>query len=422
MFARVTWLVVSVMVGALLGSCAFVDQYSPRAYQSNLNLQDTSNQEALLNVVRASRYEALSFISVASTSGSQTETLNTGLPAFTLGPGQTVAQKQFVFGGNSVSSNAMGSFQVNTLVSSPFIQGMLTPITPKVLALLIGTYPREWMYYATIDGIKMTSANSDVAFYLRNDPADDRIDGVQAYDECEHILDRTPVGTGIYTEDGVCNFSKFANILGLAVEFGLTAEIQLPSATAQKGAAPPPAGKGGTNSPGAAQTPSATTNTTATPTSTGHLCWDPVLALQKYRKIVLKQMTNICGNPASASQHYTFRFSNMVFSDVEFVFRSPYGIYRYLGQILRENSAGSIHFKSAATLEERELNSGPFLNISEGDLGGCLIEAFYNGQSYCVPRQGSSSTATLFDVLAQLKNLSTAPSDLNAAFAVRVVN
>ncbi len=49
---------VIVVVAALLSSCAFVDAFGPRVYQNNLTFQDANSQEALLNIVRASRYEA----------------------------------------------------------------------------------------------------------------------------------------------------------------------------------------------------------------------------------------------------------------------------------------------------------------------------------------------------------------------------
>lgn len=133
-------------------------------------------------------------------------------------------------------------------------------------------------------------------------------------------------------------------------------------------------------------------------------------------------MPNVCGVPTKASTKFTFAFTDVIFDDVQFVFRSPYGVYGYLGQLLREHSSGRIKFYNVRTSEERELSSGPFLNINEGGNGDCLVTAFYNGRSYCVPRQGSNSTGIMLDILEQLKNLSTTASDLNAAFAVRLIN
>ncbi len=133
-------------------------------------------------------------------------------------------------------------------------------------------------------------------------------------------------------------------------------------------------------------------------------------------------MPNVCGFPAKASSDFEAIFTDVIFDDIRFVFRSPYGVYKYLGQLLREQSAGRINFHDVKTFEDRELTYGPFLNVVAGATGDCLVTVFYNGQSYCVPRKGSNSTAIMLDILGQLKNLSTTPSDVNAAFAVRVID
>lgn len=117
-----------------------------------------------------------------------------------------------------------------------------------------------------------------------------------------------------------------------------------------------------------------------------------------------------------------FKYDTGQTFNIQIVFRSPYGVYKYLGQLLREHSANRIVIYSTKNFEERELNSGPFLNITEGANSDCMVTAFYNGQSYCVPRKGSNSTGVMLDILGQLKNLSTSTSDINAATAVRLIN
>jgi hypothetical protein len=299
------------------------------------------------------------------------------------------------------------------------------------------------MYFSAIEGIKLTGTdkktNAKLAFYLRNDPADDQYNGIGTNDQCADIIAHSNFGSPIYSDDSLCNFSKFSNALGLAVEFGLTSEIVLPDPNAgnpDKKTANPPKGSdpaaatqaaanstGGTNSPGAPQaSPSpSTTPVTSTPGSVGHLCWDPVLAIPKYREIVQTKMANVCGNPATAKPQFNFDFGNVILN-VQIMFRSPYGVYKYLGKLLREHSASRIKFLNITTFEERELNYGHFLNVTQGINSDCLVTAFYNGQSYCVPRKGSNSTSMLFDILGQLKNLSTSSSDVNAAFAVRLID
>src|SRR5437764_10797897 len=94
-----------------LPGCAFVDNFAPRVYDGNLGSQLAVNQETLLNIVRASRLQSLNFMAISQVAGNQTEDLKVGLPTITLGPGQTVAQRQFVFGNNIIDSSAQGSFQ-----------------------------------------------------------------------------------------------------------------------------------------------------------------------------------------------------------------------------------------------------------------------------------------------------------------------
>ena len=76
---------------------------------------------------------------------------------------------------------------------------------------------------------------------------------------------------------------------------------------------------------------------------------------------------NVCGNIEKAAPTFELQFRhNVKFSDAQFVFRSPYGVYKYLGQLLRERSAARIHFANLRGFEQRELISGPFLNIRRG--------------------------------------------------------
>ena len=54
-------IVVLALVAGFAGSCASVDQYGSRAYDGNLNTQSAFNQEVLKNIIRASKYQALSW-------------------------------------------------------------------------------------------------------------------------------------------------------------------------------------------------------------------------------------------------------------------------------------------------------------------------------------------------------------------------
>ena len=447
------------ITGLFLSSCAFVDNYTPRLYQNNLSFGDFTSQEALLNIVRASRHEALSFVAISSEGGMQTETLAAGLPTFTLGPAQIAAQKQFAFAGNSLSSMAQSTYSVQPLSTTNFMQGMLTPIGARTLAMLLGTHPRPWVFYATVEGITLireVDNNRRLVYYFTNDPADDEYDGVATNEKCRDLIKDAYLDAPIFSDDNACKFSKFSYAMQLALDYGLSSELLSAGSSDQSksndssknqccccGKPPPntekPPPKNGSKSPAlvattntgagtnasadAPQPVSPSANATANTNAIGHICWDANLARPDHRSDVIDYFPNVCGNIKKALPTFEFKFGhNVKIKEAQFVFRSPYGLYKYLGQLLRERSAARIHFANLRGFEQRELISGPFLNIGEGASPDCLVSAFYNGESFCVPRKGSNSTAILLDILGQLKNLSISPTDLNAAFAVRLTN
>jgi hypothetical protein len=177
----------------LLSSCAFVDHFAPRVYDNNLQSQDALSQETLVNIVRASRFQPLTFVAVSQLSGGQTETLNTGLPTLTFGPGQTNAQKQLIFASNSLASSATSSFQTAPLQTTLFHQGMITPISLKTAAILLASYPRESVYFAVLEGIRLTT--TDYVYYLRNDPSDEWFEGITSNEQCRVIAEAREVDT-----------------------------------------------------------------------------------------------------------------------------------------------------------------------------------------------------------------------------------
>src|SRR5262245_39939000 len=144
----------------LLGACALVDQYGSRAYDGNLNTQNAINQEVLLNIVRASRYQSISWNPATQITGSQTETLSTGLPTINIGPAQTAANHIYSIT-NSLSSGVNGAFTTTPLATTAFQTGMLTPVGLKTVAALTTYYPRDVVFYALIAAIDVKLVSSD---------------------------------------------------------------------------------------------------------------------------------------------------------------------------------------------------------------------------------------------------------------------
>jgi hypothetical protein len=384
---KVCWVPI---LGAWLSACALVDQFGSRVYDGNLNSQNAMNQETLLNIVRASRFQPLTFVAISQVTGNQSEALSNGLPTVVFGPGQTTMQKQAVFGPNSLQSSVMGSYQSNPLVSSDFQNGMLSPIPLRTLALLVAAHPREPVYYAVMEGIRLNLSN--VAVYYRNDPGDDLDEHHKFSEECPDRVARSSDRT-FFLNDRVCSYSKFVNFLQVFLAAGLWAQLE-PCDAKVPGC---PAAKAGVFS------------------SMGRLCFDQTRAASALRA---EHTTPWCGTkPSAKATDVSVLWDVIGIVKPEFVLRSPIGIYQYLGKLVRENTAYRIGFYTG---EARRLN-GRFIEISPEGPVSCFVSVAYDGNMYCIP-QGAETTAMMLDILEQLKNLSTSPTDLNAAFSARLIN
>src|ERR1700733_8426547 len=93
-------LVATAALGVSLSGCLAFGSLDRRATSINEGLGDAQNINLLLNLVRASRSEPLYFESLAGVHGSAQEDLRLGVPQFTIGPHQVIAQRQFTNGAN----------------------------------------------------------------------------------------------------------------------------------------------------------------------------------------------------------------------------------------------------------------------------------------------------------------------------------
>lgn len=382
-----------VLIGVLLCSCASVDQFGSRIRDGNLNSQDALNQETLLNIIRARDLQPLNFFAITQVTGGQSEALTTGLPTVTLGPAATMAEHQTVIS-NSLASGVSGGYQGNPLVSTQFQSGMLSPIDTRTVALLVASHPREPVFYTVIDQIIFRQLKTQQVFAFFNDPSGDTRSG------CLDTI-RNLNGKQIRALKG-CDYSRFLNLLETFVSGGLSAELiaSAPSKSEKPGT---PAPAGGTGSGANAST------------SIGHICFNSTLSS-------IGVYNPRCGQATSATSTKKFvRFDVAGYGAVEanFIFRSPLGVFAYLGNILR-NPAG----------QENDYNTGdargiigtePFLNITDAQGSPCFTSVLYDGGFYCVPLT-SHHTAMLIDILIQLRNLSIQPTDLNSAFTVRLTD
>ena len=135
----------------------------------------------------------------------------------------------------------------------------------------------------------------------------------------------------------------------------------------------------------------------------------------KGQKKSANDTTHVEGSPDTL----TFEFLGGPAGRVKYsiVTRSTFGIYRYLGGVLR-NQDGMIRLRGRKDRSEPQFI--PLLEIV-GDLSdGCFVEMHFEEHSYCVPRKGAETTKDIFSLLAQLIALRTQAGDLGITPAVRV--
>jgi hypothetical protein len=416
----------------LLISCAAVDQFGSRIYDGNLNSQNAMNQEILVNIIRASRLQSTNFMAITQVSGTQTETLTTGLPSVTFGPAQTVAQHQYQIS-NSVASGVTGTYQANPLVSSAFSEGMLSPISLRTVALLLGSHPREAVFDAIIESIQLKYLdhnNQIVAYWNDATPQNDSLPENTRYRSCQELSDAAQARNDVrffLQEDSFCNYTKFVNIYKLFMSWGLYAEL-VPARGGASKAGTPSSAASTVPLASPSPTPSMTSNSTASPQATGQICFSLVYALEGSRSRVASSPElkpalcgtkgSMAGSTSSANTASPIKVTMGALGRVQLdniTFRSPAGVFSYLGKLYREHAGDRVRYFTAPLVA----SDAPFLDIVEG-AGDCFVLVTYEGQSYCVPH-GSSSTALLIDLLVQLRNLSITPSDLNSAFSIRLI-
>jgi len=430
-------------LAGLLGSCAVVDQYGSRAYDGNLNTQNAINQEVLVNIIRASRYQAISWNPASQITGTQTEQLTTGLPTIFVPTSEpnTIT--------NSLQSGVGGGFSTAPLATTAFQAGMLTPVDLKTLASLATYYPRDVVFFALIAAVDVKSVSSGRYARLINDPS-------AAYYNVDvplGDLDQTRCSSELFQHPGPqvffgpsqpadCSYEKFANLLGVLIYNGLYTELeQIPAlqpAQAQanqsnivtfgafcfnkpfvpqrlleiQGSSFPSCGQGRKVPAGG------TVQVTTTQTNKFD---DRVVNIDTKSKTKQTVTTTNSVLPITG-KNFRVRFAGIGWVELNFELRSPNGFLSYLGswyKVGREVSFVSKYYHSVPA--QTIFNGGPYLAIRDGLPSSCYSWVNYDGGPYCVPKD-ATHTSMLMDIAVILRNLNISPADLNAPVSVRVTN
>jgi hypothetical protein len=428
--------------GALLAAalnlcgCGLLDHsLSPRTYSVNESSDAVLNNSILLNIIRAGYSEPLNFITIAKYTGGDQMMASTAVGPFnyavlTNHPSET-------YGPGSVNGQISNSFDLNTLDNKDFYQGMLQPLDPIALELWFRQgLPREVVFYLLLDSIRLSA--SDGVYEYKNEPTDDqwtdpatlavertspncepRVTGRR--NQTNYDVDST-IWHGVHGED--CRFQKFRYFVTLAVKYGLRLEtITLPSSPAKTPAPPKPT---------AIATPNAVQGTTPNPSTAGaspapaavapktktQICYDPArLRAVPVPPGFLRYFT-ICGQNKLSTKNEITLGGIGTFKNAEFVMRSGFGIFQYLGRILTTGSTEKMML-GPAVYDVETRNDDHLLTVIPNGVD-CFAAAWYRSSFYCVPNDGGENTKLIFAVLRAIIASNTSPLLLNSTVSVRV--
>jgi len=376
-----------------LGSaCAYNDHFDNRVSRYDIASEQARDQMILTNIVRASRAEPLSFLTVGQITGSSTTSATMGLPSLILGPsppsnipvspaGASTAflagalDKQVVFGANpgasgftanSVSTSGSTSFNVTPSETKDFYRGLLLSVEPETLAFFIQQgVAVETLFYLFTE--KVVEERGGVVHQYLNDPLDP-------------------------------NFDKFQHYVELAMAYGLSAEPQ-PGPTPAKSQKPDKTEEGTSDAPD------------------WRLCFDRSAWPQG-----TKAADNhpFCGSREKSRDQrvVTFRDPKGELVKLRVFPRSTFSIFQYLGRIIAAGDAGIIKLRTPEAIGHGALEDDTLFRVSSGG-GDCFLAVAY-GRGYCVP-QDAYNTKRILGLLAQLLALNTSIRDVGITPQVQLL-
>lgn len=350
-----------------LCSCGALDNIEGRASAVNVTTEDYASQAILLNIIRASLFEPVNFAAVTAFTGHGT--FSVGAPSVTWPP---AAAATFAVGNTTVSGVASHDFNVNPLDDPGSYSALLSPLNAATIGLFVRQgYPRQLLYMMTIDYIEESSTNS------------------------------------IYYNNPEPNIHSFYAALGKINTYAV-----------------------------AGLTVATDNDAMASPTKyvPGYLvCFDPLLPIAGHITPDAKYAgySPLCNSAAKAwtvarsgdpstenidtkkepkpVPYYVF--INPEREQVQLHTKSVYGMYEYLGALMRVNTP--------IVFEKFKLQDSTVFTITH-ETTDCFVSVDYEGQHYCVPNS-ANNTKRLIALLRQLMSILTTPSGQAATSTVRAI-
>jgi hypothetical protein len=388
----------------MLTGCLSLGSVSARGTTFDESVGELQNRTILLNIARASLHEPLYFVSVGSAQAVGQVDFHAGLPSVTFGPGQTTEQKQFVIGpggSNSLDNNTSTNVQLNVFNTRDFYAGLMSPLGLQEVDLLLHQgFSRELVFYLTIDKAMITPPNGKPC-YVYNDPL--------------HAEAPPPAASGA----SICQSLTFDLAIQRAMTSGLTTETV--------GGAPPPPPPA---APGAPATSGAAAELAAKAPQIQE-CFDRALATDAanadFDALVAKHISpNFCGaGPHSATSQLVYiNGPEQPPYQVQVIFRSTFGIFRYLGSLMNLDDASRLPRLTDYHVPGEYTPVGLLFDVTRTEKLGdsCFTAITYDGHYFCAPQTGDGVEATkdTFNILTTLLALKQSPGDLPASSAVLI--
>jgi hypothetical protein len=438
----------SVFFAGVLGSCSAIDStLAPRYDTTSRSLAQARNESILLNIVRAGHDYPLSFSTVSQAIPQMSNTTTIGLPQFLVGPNPKCVNlangalgaagaaaclavppspvRDVVFGNSNQASNGTNvqtQFTLSTQETHDFYNALLRPVDLYILNFFIRQgYSRELLFWLFADSVEITIAGHTIG-YQYNPPFD--------------------AGCPVDDRKGRC-FRDWAELATIA---GLTVEEQTSKPEESGGDSGKDKDKDNKDKNQKASGAGGKGTVVSRLCFSGVLQRQGILAMKRVHPERLELLKvkfpdpNLfrtlypqCGRGpwqtdpnAAVSDTLTFRVGSLQFRIEP---RSAYGIYQFLGKLLKLSKDGFQLDESQLpqSIDEASpdlstvLDDNRLLNIVVNDGGPCFVETqFYDGH-YCVPEKGSANTKRIFGLLAQLIALQTTAADLAITPTVHTV-
>jgi hypothetical protein len=441
------WLILAAAV-LCASSCTTFNPLDQSGETINRNATDYANNATLLNVVRASLSEPLTFIAITSLDGTDQAGASVGLPGITLGPKlPTTPRNYFTFGPNSVTRSNQNTFHISVVDDPASFTALLAPLNPAMVGFFIRQgYPRELLFFLFTDRLREVELDSDgnISRVIKewvNDPTPGR------NGEFPDFIGQmaTLLKDGFTAEIDVTNVPT-----GRAVPLSrlcMDATIDIPIFAAKQDAAPgalsPPrvdtcesANWIQTQGGGSSSATSAGASTTGGTAASGPLItvgpdnslW---VALGSQNKVVrithgvngALTVSPPIGLPSAPKSPKSGPYVAYLFQYItrdergvtttrtfQLYMRSTYGVYNYVGALLH------YHTDVDNLLALDESGYGGMIHIlktpdrKQATDRGCFAEITYRQDRYCVPNS-SDRTKRIFALLHELQQLNTAPSN-----------